>query len=743
MFLRLPPHLVLLLVHAASSIALSQPTPGSGYSAVDPFRALGGERYNCWTCGSSIDAAAARCKDVCLPDERENETYASLYELGDGKAYDPTAAEMARRGRLRPDSAAPPETSPSHAPWPDIGGQLSESIADSQASITGLTRVSSSPSSDTITQAAASARPDEPFLSFEDWKALQLAAGSHDSGSLSRVPSPSPLADEGLHEAFGAPANSAGFRADSDTPTADRLQPIAPAVLVSDVARPGSGSERPGSSSPPPLPSVRSPSRRFNYASLDCSARVHYSSPQTRSPSALLHKSKDRYMLTPCSAASHYVVIELCDEIRIDTLEIGNFEFFSSVVRDVRVRAGDSEGDGREADYAGWKELGTFRLANLRGVQPFKFDPPTGFHRYLRLDFVGHYGKEYYCPVSLVRVYGMNQMEAYRFEVNRESQAAANLAAAALAGAFELKNDETDRIAASERVLAPLVQEDERRSIDLTERTSATQASAGGVTVSPRDGAQETSVPIPSPTPAVDAPYSSPTVRSESYMAAINSTREQTVPTAQPLAASATPSNSSTSASATSSSICSDGLDAEQAVNNGKAEPSLSKAAQPHTVLEASLSATPPSSDVRISSSSSAIAFSGPVSQSSPHAPPPPPPPRAPASSASTTAAQQRPPPHPPLNFRPPQPQPSPSDSGESIYSSIVRRLAYLETTTSLATNYVEAQSKMVRDALQKLEADLATWKAGIESVEKTRWAGGLEGVVSAVSLADPVKLFR
>ncbi|KAL7417379.1 SUN domain-containing protein, partial [Mrakia frigida] len=134
-----------------------------------------------------------------------------------------------------------------------------------------------------------------------------------------------------------------------------------------------------------------------------------------RSPSSLLHKSRDRYMLTPCSSTSHFVVIELCDEIRIDTLEVGNFEFFSSRIKEVRVRAGESEGEGDgDGEEGEWKDVGTFKLGNVRGLQSFKFPSPTSFHRFLRIDFIGHYGNEYYCPVSLLRIYGMNQMEAYR-----------------------------------------------------------------------------------------------------------------------------------------------------------------------------------------------------------------------------------------------------------------------------------------------------------------------------------------
>jgi hypothetical protein len=763
--LRLPAHLVLLLVHAAGALAYAQPTAAAGTSAagcsaVDPFRALGGERYSCWTCGSSIEAAAARCKDVCRPDEREDETYASLHELGDegwvgasqsqAEGSSSAAAETAGYQRVGVDevaSAAPPADRP---PWPDIG----DVAATPSSTLEPTPKVSQSSSqganSQPTTSSAASIPADEPFLSFEDWKALQLAAGSFDGGSPPRVPSPSSLAIDGLRDALGASSASAGLGPEPDAPSVDRPPPASLAPTVSALTRPGSSSEPPGPPTPSPAPSVRSPSRRFNYASLDCSARVHYSSPQTRSPSALLHKSKDRYMLTPCSAASHYVVIELCDEIRIDTLEVGNFEFFSSVVRDVRVRAGDSEGDGRDADYAGWKELGTFRLANLRGVQPFKFEPPTGFHRYLRLDFVGHYGTEYYCPVSLVRVYGMNQMEAYRFELGREAQQAASLAAAAaVVAASGAKDDEAARVAAAlEPAPAPVARDEERRPADLPDQTIDRQAPAGGSATRRSDSSQESPGAVASPTLAVNAPYIGPTAGSESHLAArlsagIVSTEGRLMPTPQPSAALAS-SNSSTSASANSSNRSSE---KSQATGDGQATtPSVPEADQPPPSLELPSSSVASTSDVRTSSSSSSIASSSPASHSAQHAPPPPPSPppsRAPAPSVSPQQQQQQqkqqqqqwPPVSLPLNLRPPQAQPSPSDSGESIYSSIVRRLAYLETTSSLATNYVEAQSKIVRDALRKLEADLASWKAGVESAERSRWAGGLEGLVRCQSV--------
>jgi hypothetical protein len=39
------------------------------------------------------------------------------------------------------------------------------------------------------------------------------------------------------------------------------------------------------------------------------------------------------------------------------------------------------------------------------------------FYRYIRIDFLSYYGTEYFCPVSLLRVYGLTQMEEWKSDV--------------------------------------------------------------------------------------------------------------------------------------------------------------------------------------------------------------------------------------------------------------------------------------------------------------------------------------
>ena len=55
------------------------------------------------------------------------------------------------------------------------------------------------------------------------------------------------------------------------------------------------------------------------------------------------------------------------------------------------------------------------------------FHPPTSlrdFYRYIRIDFHSHYGSEFYCPVSLLRVYGLTHLEEWKWDsrANRYEQ---------------------------------------------------------------------------------------------------------------------------------------------------------------------------------------------------------------------------------------------------------------------------------------------------------------------------------
>ena len=162
----------------------------------------------------------------------------------------------------------------------------------------------------------------------------------------------------------------------------------------------------------PPIPT--SPLKdRFNHASADCAAVILQSTPSSSGASSILTEKKDKYMLTPCNSNKRWIVTELCNEIRIDTVILANYEFFSGAFKKFRVSVSRSWPVSEE----GWLNVGEFRAKNVRGIQTFQLERPTpDFYRYLRIDFLDHYGNEYYCPLSLLRVYGVDQMEAFRLE---------------------------------------------------------------------------------------------------------------------------------------------------------------------------------------------------------------------------------------------------------------------------------------------------------------------------------------
>ena len=205
---------------------------------------------------------------------------------------------------------------------------------------------------------------DDLFLSFEDWKAKrfsesnsQKSSGTPNTSTQTRTPS------EGRVEAAAAAAAHAPATFDSTAAHA----PDAMDVASSEWSA-GGGSTTP--IPPPPVsasPHFRVPlTDRFNYASLDCSARVHTAHGAAKSAANILSSKRDRYMLSPCGAAPQFVVVELCDDIRIDTVQLANFEFFSGVFREFTVSVAKTYAG---ADAEGWTVVGTYEGKNVRGVQ--------------------------------------------------------------------------------------------------------------------------------------------------------------------------------------------------------------------------------------------------------------------------------------------------------------------------------------------------------------------------------------
>jgi hypothetical protein len=149
---------------------------------------------------------------------------------------------------------------------------------------------------------------------------------------------------------------------------------------------------------------------RFSYSSFDAGATVLKSSRGAKNAKAILVENKDSYMLMECADDNKYVIIELSDDILVDTVVLANFEFFSSMIRHFRVCVSDRY----PVKLDKWKDLGTFEAKNSRDIQSFLVDNPQIWAKYIRVEFLSHFGNEYYCPLSLVRIHGTRMMESWQ-----------------------------------------------------------------------------------------------------------------------------------------------------------------------------------------------------------------------------------------------------------------------------------------------------------------------------------------
>lgn len=174
------------------------------------------------------------------------------------------------------------------------------------------------------------------ILSFEEWKALQFELQQQQQSNGSSSSSSPPTT-----------TTAAGGNDTSTTPSEpDDAAPEHPSPPATESAAPSK------------LPSLKD---RYNYASTDCSARITSSHRGAKSADSILSHKKDRYMLSPCSAKEQHVVVELCDDIRIDTVQLANFEFFSGVFRKFSVSV--------SVDAIAWEHAGEYEAKNVRGVQ--------------------------------------------------------------------------------------------------------------------------------------------------------------------------------------------------------------------------------------------------------------------------------------------------------------------------------------------------------------------------------------
>ncbi|KAF9523411.1 UNC-like C-terminal-domain-containing protein [Crepidotus variabilis] len=488
---------------------------------------------------------------------------------------------------------------------------------------------------------------DEILLSFEEWKQKQLA------GSDQRDPS----------EQEGAVHYSSGSHGQDANPNPS-LSRSGQSIRPPDASMPSGYSTLASVEDQEIAPHFRIPiTDRFNYAGLDCSARVHDSHRSAKSASSILSSKKDRYMLGPCNTPKErqFVVVELCDDIRIDTVQMANYEFFSGVFKDFTVSV------SKTSTIDDWTFAGTYRAKNVRGVQSFYL--PTSirdFYRFIRIDFRSHYGNEYYCPVSLLRVYGLTHLEEWKWDMwQAETHERSERSHQTLPASVEVISSPSGVIS---------------RTSHLSQHSSAISS------------LHDVSSPLPS-TPSLSSPISTPpTTHSQPITKLPGDFHTHLV------ISSISHTSSISTATSTSGEVPSS---AEKLSNTNLAQPTSSSRSNEvdPTAFPSLPSPTsesrPPSDSIASQSQPTIHANSNPfpsvlasVDEPTVNVIPVSQPPTVPATSHIHAPAH-------------PQPH------GESIYRTIMNRLTAVENNQTLYMKYVEQQHAVLRDVIKRLGEDL------------------------------------
>ncbi|KAI0455683.1 UNC-like C-terminal-domain-containing protein [Xylaria acuta] len=252
------------------------------------------------------------------------------------------------------------------------------------------------------------------FMTFEEWKAMMLAKSGSDALEAKPRRQKDGRADAGPGDGFDSLGDEGEISFDFDA-YSDKISEIASSarprereketkeqveMVTYDEGFTYYRSKDAGTTC----------KERFSYSSFDAGATVKKTSPGAKNPTAILVENKDSYMLLECGRKNKFFIVELSDVILVDTVVIANFEFFSSMIRQFRV----SISDRYPVKLDKWKVLGTFEARNSRDIQPFLVESPQDWARYLRVEILSHYGNEYYCPVSLLRVHGLRMLDSWK-----------------------------------------------------------------------------------------------------------------------------------------------------------------------------------------------------------------------------------------------------------------------------------------------------------------------------------------
>uniref|UniRef100_A0A7S3NMX8 SUN domain-containing protein n=1 Tax=Aureoumbra lagunensis TaxID=44058 RepID=A0A7S3NMX8_9STRA len=186
----------------------------------------------------------------------------------------------------------------------------------------------------------------------------------------------------------------------------------------------------------------------INYASMEAGAQVLETSPTSKGFHNLLVDDKDKYGITEC-AEKKMVVIRLTDEIQATHVVLAQYEKYSSGVKEFKISG------SRIYPTKDWVPIGNFTAAYGENEQTFSL-PTSTYVRYLKLRFLSHYGDEYMCTVSQIKVHGKTMMENFELDLEQHDREVNQRLQAfdgdqLLINETELKEEEIDK----EQIITP------------------------------------------------------------------------------------------------------------------------------------------------------------------------------------------------------------------------------------------------------------------------------------------------
>ncbi|KAE8691301.1 Galactose-binding protein isoform 1 [Hibiscus syriacus] len=220
----------------------------------------------------------------------------------------------------------------------------------------------------------------------------------------------SPASDEtskndfSTHEKLDAGNSVADIKSENSFPKSDRLSHAVPLGLDEFKSRAFISKSKSGTGQAGVIHRLEPGGKEYNYASASKGAKVLAYNKEAKGASNILGRDEDKYLRNPCSAEEKFVVIELSEETLVDTIQIENFEHYASNLKQFELLG------SLIFPTDVWTNLGNFTAANVKLAQRFVLQEPK-WVRYLKLNFLSHYGYEFYCTLSVIEVYGVDAVE--------------------------------------------------------------------------------------------------------------------------------------------------------------------------------------------------------------------------------------------------------------------------------------------------------------------------------------------